>query len=80
MTRSSGNLATLPTAAYREGNFSAALTGRQLGVDVLGRPIMENAIYDPLTTRTVTVNGEQFVVRDPFPNNVIPRERLTRWR
>ncbi len=76
VTRSSGSLATLPTAAYRQGDFSAALTGRQLGVDVLGRPIMENAIYDPLTTRAVTVNGQQFIVRDPFPNNVIPRERL----
>lgn len=76
VTRSSGSLATLPTAAYRQGDFSAALTGRQLGVDALGRPIMENAIYDPLTERTVTVNGRQFVVRDPFPNNVIPKERL----
>jgi hypothetical protein len=76
VTRSSGSLATLPTAAYRQGDFSAALTGRQLGVDVLERPIMENAIYDPLTTRTVMVEGRQFVVRDPFPNNVIPRERL----
>jgi len=76
VTRSSGSLTTLPTAAYREGNFSAALTGTQLGLDALGRPIMENAIYDPRTTRTVTVNGAQFVVRDPFPNNVIPRELL----
>jgi Carboxypeptidase regulatory-like domain len=76
VTRSSGSLATLPTAAYRQGDFSAALTGRQLGVDVLGRPIMENAIYDPRTTRTVTVGGKQFVVRDPFPNNVIPKELL----
>ena len=62
----------MPTEAYRQGDFSAALTGRQLGTDVLGRPIMENAIYDPRTTRTVTVDGTQFVVRDPFPNNVIP--------
>jgi Carboxypeptidase regulatory-like domain/TonB dependent receptor-like, beta-barrel len=76
VTRSSGALTTLPTAAYRQGDFSAALTGRQLGVDVLGRPIMENAIYDPRTTRSVTVDGKQFVVRDPFPNNVIPRELL----
>ena len=45
-----------------------ALTGRVLGTDPLGRPIMENAIYDPRTTRVV--NGQ--VVRDPFPNNVIP--------
>src|SRR5215468_6961 len=76
VTRSSGSLATLPTAAYRQGDFRAALTGRQLGVDVLGRPIMENAIYDPRTTRTVTVDGKQYVVRDPFPNNVIPKELL----
>ncbi len=53
VTRSSGSLATVPTEAYRRGDFSAALTGRQLGTDVLGRPIMENAIYDPRTTRTV---------------------------
>jgi len=72
VTRSSGSLATVPTAAYRQGNFSAALTGRQLGVDILGRPMMENAIYDPRTTRTVMVNGTPYVVRDPFPNNIIP--------
>ncbi|HEU0006214.1 MAG TPA: carboxypeptidase regulatory-like domain-containing protein, partial [Terriglobia bacterium] len=71
-TRSAATLATLPTAAYRRGDFSAALTGRQLGTDPLGRPIMENAIYDPRSTRTV--NGQ--VVRDAFPNNVIPSELL----
>ncbi len=76
VTRSSGSLATVPTDAYRRGDFSAALTGRQLGTDVLGRPIMENAIYDPRTTRTVTVNGTQSIVRDPFPNNVIPTALL----
>lgn len=76
VTRSSGALATLPIDAYRRGDFSAALTGRQLGTDILGRPIMENAIYDPRTTRTVTVNGVQAVVRDPFPNNVIPTSML----
>ena len=76
VTRSSGSLATVPTDAYRRGDFSAALTGRQLGVDVLGRPIMENAIYDPRTTRAVTVDGTQYVVRDPFPNNVIPASLL----
>jgi hypothetical protein len=76
VTRSSGSLATVPTDAYRRGDFSAALTGRQLGTDVLGRPIMENAIYDPRTTRTVTVNGTQSIVRDPFPNNIIPTSLL----
>jgi hypothetical protein len=71
-TNSPGVRATVPTEAYRNGDFSAALTGRVLGTDPLGRPIMENAIYDPRTTRMV--NGQ--VVRDPFPNNVIPRELL----
>jgi hypothetical protein len=68
----SGTFATLPTAGYRMGDFSGALTGRQVGTDPLGRPIMENEIYDPLTTRTV--NGQ--LVRDPFPGNVIPQSRI----
>src|SRR5205814_7901689 len=63
----SGLLATMPTDKMRAGDFSEALTGRVLGTDPLGRPIMENAIYDPRTTRLV--NGQ--VLRDPFPNNVI---------
>ncbi len=67
-----GLLGTMPTEAMRNGDFGQALTGRVLGTDPLGRPIMENAIYDPSTARVV---GGQ-VVRDPFPNNVIPRDRL----
>lgn len=68
-----GSYLTVPTDAYRGGDFSAALTGRNLGTDPLGRPIMENAIYDPLTERTLA-SGQ--VVRDPFLNNVIPANRL----
>ena len=67
-----GLLRTMPTDRMRNGDFSEALTGRVLATDPLGRPIMENAIYDPRTTRVV--NGQ--VVRDPFPNNVIPHELL----
>src|SRR5262245_45375706 len=63
---------TVPTAAYRAGNFASALTGRTLGTDPLGRTILEGQIFDPLTTRPV--NGQR--VRDPFPNNIIPSERL----
>jgi hypothetical protein len=44
---------TVPTNAYRAGDFSGAL-GRNLGTDVLGRPIIENTIYDPATERTVS--------------------------
>ncbi len=71
-TSLAGDFATVPTAAYRTGNFSGALTGKQLGTDPLGRPIMENEIYDPLTTRTV--NGQ--IVRDPFPGDIVPQSRI----
>src|SRR5215471_15896574 len=65
---------TVPTTNYRNGIFTQALTGRNLcptatpNCDPLGRPIMENAIYDPSTQRIVS--GQ--TVRDPFPNNTIP--------
>jgi hypothetical protein len=59
---------TVPTLAYRQGNFQQALTSRNLGTDGLGRPIMENTIYDPKTTRLV--NGVPYA--DPYPSNTIP--------
>jgi len=61
-------LETVPTAAYRQGNFAAAEIGNSIGTDPLGRPIFQNEIYDPTTTRVV--NGQS--VRDPFPNQQIP--------
>jgi len=64
---------TVPTAAYRVGNFATALTGRTLGNDPLGRPIPEGAIYDPNTQRTAP-SGQ--LIRDQFPGNVIPTARL----
>jgi hypothetical protein len=59
---------TTPIDAFKQGDFSALLTGRQLGTDVLGRPILDGQIFDPSTTRLV--NGVP--VRDPFPGNIIP--------
>ncbi len=59
---------TTPTDAFKAGDFSALLTGKQIGTDALGRPIMDGAIFDPTTTRTE--NGVP--VRDPFPGNIIP--------
>jgi hypothetical protein len=65
---------TVPTLNYRIGNFAQALTGRNIcpaanqNCDPLGRPILENTVYNPATQRTV--NGQ--VVRDPFPGNIIP--------
>jgi hypothetical protein len=66
---------SVPTAAYRNGDFSQAITavgGKILGTDALGRPLVENAIYDPTTARQV--NG--LTVTDQFPNNTVPQNRI----
>lgn len=64
---------TVPTALMHQGNMSEDLTGRTLCAapckyDPLGRPVMENMVYDPGTDRVV--NGVR--TRDPFPNDTIP--------
>jgi hypothetical protein len=64
----SGTFFTVPTLAMRQGDFSQVLTGKTLATDPLGRPILENTIYDPSTQRVE--NGA--VVRNPFPQNMIP--------
>lgn len=58
---------TVPTAAMRQGDFSGL-------IDSLGRQIK---IYDPLTSRVQTINGRQVTVRDQFPNNQIPLNRIS---
>ena len=55
---------TVPTAATRRGDFS----------DYRDRNGNLIVIYDPLTTRP-NPNGSG-VIRDPFPGNVIPANRL----
>src|SRR6516164_5946661 len=63
---------SIPTAAYRTGDFSAAIAAagsRSLRNDPLGRPIFANAVYD-LNSRHVAPNG--LVVTDPFTGNIIP--------
>ena len=59
---------TTPIDAFKAGDFSALLTGQQIGVDALGRPIFAGQIFNPATTRLV--NGVP--VRDPYPGNIIP--------
>src|SRR5439155_8875392 len=71
-SRSSGTFTTVPTDAYRRGDFSAVLTGKILGNDVLGRALPEGAIFDPTTQRVVS--GQ--IVRDQFPGNIIPLSRI----
>ncbi len=61
---SRNNVITLPTARERMGDFSQSFNSR-------GEQIV---IYDPLTTRP-NPDGSGFI-RDPFPGNVIPQDRL----
>jgi len=63
---------SVPTDAYRQGNFTAALLSTRLGTDPLGRAITPNMIYDPTTRQTVA--GQ--VVTNPFPNNTVPPTRF----
>jgi Carboxypeptidase regulatory-like domain len=57
-------LATVPLPEWKAGDFRNAR-------DRSGNQI---TIYDPLTTRQ-NPNGQGFI-RDPFPNNVIPADRI----
>jgi outer membrane receptor protein involved in Fe transport len=74
---------SIPTQAMVGGDFGSFL-GAQVGTDALGRPVFKNEIYDPTTTRTVAAGaadpvtgllnttGNNAVIRDAFPGNVIP--------
>ncbi len=68
-----GVSATVPTELMKNGDFSELLGG-QIGTDVLGRPIFRGQIYDPLSTRSDGLGG---FVRDPFPGNIIPSNRIS---
>ncbi len=72
-----GGRSTVPTGAYRDGNFATALnpqlqSGGVPQVDLNGNALFGNQIFDPNTQ--TTLNGQ--VVRQPFPNNAIPLTRL----
>ena len=72
--------ATVPIAAYRQGDFSNLITAENrllttaTGVytDPLGRTIQSGTIFDPRTERLVGST----LVRDPFPGNRIPTDRF----
>jgi hypothetical protein len=61
----------VPTAAQRNGDFSAALSPT-CNADPNGQQVCLNQIFDPNTS--TTVNG--IVERAPFPNNTIPVSRF----
>jgi len=57
---------TVPLPEWRRGDFSNLR-------NAAGQPII---IFDPLTTRPDPDNPGRFI-RDPFPNNIIPPERIS---
>lgn len=67
-------LASTLTPAMVGGDFSGVL-GAQVGTDSLGRPEYANQIYDPFSSRPDPTHPGQYL-RDPFPGNVIPKDRL----
>src|SRR5262249_31183547 len=67
-----GSFASVPVQAFRDGDFSQILTGKQIGTDRAGRAVLENTIFDPASNRTL--NG--VLVRDVFPGNRIPVNRF----
>jgi hypothetical protein len=77
-TLTGNGLSTVPTLAYREGDFSTALNSQQLlvagvpQVDANGTALFGNQIFDPASQ--TTVNGQ--VVRLPYAGNVIPKTSL----
>jgi hypothetical protein len=70
----SNTVGIVPTAAQRNGDFSAALNPAIAcgGPDPLGQPVCLNQIFDP--DSTMIVNGSS--VRTPFSGNKIPIARL----
>ena len=73
---------TVPTAAYRNGDFSCALyvtttncTGPTVALTdpTSGYQYLQNQIFDPAST---TTDSKGRLVRTPFPNNMIPMTRM----
>ncbi len=72
--QSLNRFAFVPTQAMRNGDFSAVL-GSQIGTDSLGRPLYQNEIFDPSTSRPDPKNPTN-IIRDPYPGNMIPTNLL----
>jgi hypothetical protein len=58
---------TVPTLAYRQGDFRQALTGKYVTTADGNTTIQEGTIYIPGTEHSVTgLNGKTYLFRDPF--------------
>ena len=76
-SRGNATVATVPSLAQRNGDFSQNLLTTTTGADALGRTYRRGQIFDPLSSRPVTdASGRARFVREPFLNNVIPLARF----
>jgi hypothetical protein len=71
-------LYTVPTVAYRQGDFRTAWTGSYVTTVDKNTAIKEGTIYDPTSNYTGTgLDGKTYLFRTPFPNNMIPTDRFS---
>ena len=71
-------IATVPTAAYRNGDFSGAMLGPLTAfgaplVDSAGTALRQYQIFDPTSTR---IGPDGVAVRTPYANNTIPKTAM----
>jgi hypothetical protein len=73
LVRGNATVATVPTIAQRNGDFSQNLiSGRTTTPDALGRVFTQGQLFNPFTSRPATTTSGQIVnVRDPIPGNII---------
>jgi hypothetical protein len=73
---------TLPTPAFKRGDFSGLYdpsftqnpnSGSTVGTDAAGNPVIYGQLYDPQST---TAGPDGNPIRTPFPNNIIPQNRI----
>lgn len=58
---------TVPTLAYRQGDFRQALTGKYVTTADGNKTIQEGTIFIPGTEHNITgLNGKTYLFRDPF--------------
>jgi hypothetical protein len=76
--RGAALLNEVPTLAQRGVDFSQNLLTATAGTDAAGRQWRRGQIFDPHSSRELTVGGRLRYVRDAFPGNVIPASRFGR--
>ncbi|MCU1335473.1 MAG: hypothetical protein JWO19_1054 [Bryobacterales bacterium] len=72
----SNQFPTVPTDAYRAGNFATALSNKPITgnpVDSSGQPARDGQIFDPLL-QSLDAQGRR--IRQPFVGNIIPVARF----